>query len=262
MNAPESGEGVSVCISDIGDPRLPRLLQSLKVQTRPRLLRSLKVQTQPPMEILVESRGTVAESRNLMVERSTGEILVFIDADEEAPAHWLHWLTRPIRIGSADIVCGQTMPHPSPWYPSRYLGYLAGVDARHYDLCREDQTIYPMGNTAWRREIFDCFRFDERFGGWAGEDYDINLLAWKKGFVGRFEPRAWVWHDQSHLNTAWRIVHRKYRYMVGAAMAFLKHGRIQDAISRVRERPKRLHWLELLDPPLRALAYLKARSLV
>lgn len=258
MKAPS----VSVLVSDSGDPRLSRLLRSLERQ-------SLLLD-----EVLVEKKGTVASSRNMMVREARGDILVFIDTDEEAPPDWLQWLTRPLHMGW-DIACGPTAPHYNPWYHSRYNDYQAAVDELLYQRCQGDQTAYPMGNTAWKQDVFSSIYddeiemlsgrvFDEDFGGWAGEDYDVNVRAQKAGFRGKFVPRAWVWHDQSHLGSAIKILRRKYRYMVGGALAYLKHDgeRVKANVLRIRHQPRHLHWLELLNPPLRVLAYLKARRLM
>ncbi len=74
-------------------------------------------------------------------------------------------------------------------------------------------------------------------------------------------PEAWVYHDQSQLDTAWKILKRKYRYMVGSTMAYSKNEVLREKASYVLQRTGYLHWLELPNPFLQILAYLRARRL-
>ena len=46
----------------------------------------------------------------------------------------------------------------------------------------------------------------------------------KAGHRGAYVPEAWVYHDQSGRNDLRRLLRRKYRYNVGATMAYLKNG--------------------------------------
>ncbi len=90
----------------------------------------------------------------------------------------------------------------------------------------------------------------------------MNLRALAHGFRGVYVPEAWVYHDQSNLNTARGILRRKYRYMVGGAMAYRKNRALAEQLSKVVHQPKYWHWLEFFNPPLRLMAYVKARMLM
>src|SRR6266566_873890 len=192
---------ISVCISDGGDDRLARTLSSLS--------------SQDVDEILVEKRGTVAGSRNQMYRESTGDVLAFVDTDQEVPPTWVEELSKPLREGRADFACGPTRPHPIS--RCRYSEYHTEIERRHYVRCRDDQTVFPMGNSMWERYVLEAVAssrstrgdrleegrppagrrkvdrgsergstedvdapFDERFTT-GGEDYDVNLRATKLG---------------------------------------------------------------------------------
>src|SRR5437867_94196 len=248
---------ISVCISDAGDDRIARTLRSLS--------------SQGIHEVLVERRGTVAESRNRMYQESSGDILVFIDTDQEVPPGWVEALSDPLRDGDADFTCGPTRPHPDPRSRSAYAAYHAELERRHYLRCRNDQTVFPMGNSMWARYVLEAVAssrstavdragstgagvpFDERFT-MGGEDFDINLRATRLGFRGAFVDRAWVWHDQSNLDNPLKIMRRKLRYCYGGALAHLTNGTRPIQMTRVAVlsspsngtatlRPY-VHWLE------------------
>ena len=231
---------ISVFISDAGDPRLERLLKELK-----------KYEV---YEILVERRGTVAHSRNLMYQRSEGDIIVFIDTDQFPPSSaWLHKLTQPIINGKADYTCGPTKPTPTPYYQSRYLNYFEIFERNLYNRAAVDPSIFPMGNSAWSRKVFDYlikkdgYLFDERFLG-GGEDYDINLRAIKYGFRGLYVKEAWVYHDLSSLNTLQKILRKKMRYAKWGTVALLKNGYMRKRL-RVKY-PIERHWIDIIFNPL------------
>jgi len=93
---------------------------------------------------------------------------------------------------------------------------------------------------------------------WGGEDYDINLRAIKHGFRGKFVKDAWVWHDQSHLNSIEKVLKKRYRYFVGAAIAYLKNGKI-GAEKRVdlKKHFGFFHPIEVVSLILKPIAFIE-----
>jgi glycosyltransferase involved in cell wall biosynthesis len=257
--------GVSVLITLLNDPRVARSLESLSKQEL------------PPSEILVADGGStdgstetarrfidgrvrvevipgsVAVTRNRALRLLEGSIVAFLDADEVAPSQWLRALTEPIRRGEADFTGGPTLPigqagNPMEAYLNAFDGWLYG------DLVPRDITMLPMGNSAWRVDLLRSIGgFDERLA-WGGEDYDVNLRAVARGYRGLFVPGAWVYHDQSRLNTRRKILRRRYRYSVGATMAYLKNGVLSrkafPALSSVRTFRHPMERLNLLIMPV------------
>ncbi len=204
--------------------------------------------------------SSVPQARNLALENLEDvDVVAFLDTDEYAPESWLANLTEAIVKDQADFTGGPTNPIGER---TRYAEYLENIEERHYQLVSQDVSALPMGNSAWRREIFETIGgFDESFVS-AGEDYDINLRALNQGYRGLFVLSAWVYHDQSYLETSWKILKRKYRYMVGGAMAYRKNRTLIEKVGRIVHQPKYWHWLEFFNPPLRILAYLKAKEMM
>ncbi len=207
-----------------------------------------------------DEASPVPQARNMGIKSLPDvDVVAFLDTDEYAPEEWLERLTDPIQADEADFTGGPTRT----WgRMTDYTDYLQTIEERHYRLVARDISNLPMGNSAWRREIFAAIGgFDETFRS-AGEDYDVNLRALDHGYRGLFVPAAWVYHDQSHLDSGWKILKRKYRYMVGGAMAYRKNKALVEKVGRIVKRRKYWHWLEFFNPPLRVVAYLRAKSLM
>ena len=197
--------------------------------------------------------GSITETRNKMLKEITGDILIFIDADEVAPKHWLKSLIGPIINGEADFTGGPTEPLSAA--KSNAEKYVNDFDDWFYkNIVSTDITMLPMGNSAWSKKVFDTVGgFDEKLR-WDSEDYDMNLRAVKAGFKGVLVPEAWVYHDQGHLNTRQKIIKRKYKYSVGATMAYLKNNILWEKATKSTETSIRFHhpyeWIILLIKPV------------
>jgi len=201
--------------------------------------------------------GSVAETRNKVLKKVKGDIIAFIDADEIAPPLWLQKLTRPIEKGYADFTGGGTRPLYPP--KTKIEKFVADFDKWFYEnVVKHDITALPMGNSAWKMEIFNVIGgFDENLK-WGGEDYDINLRAVQAGFRGIYVKGAWVWHDQSHLNTIWKVIKKKYRYSVGATVAYLKNNAFSNKRSMaIKTSVMYKHPIEFLNLGIKAIAFIK-----
>jgi len=165
--------------------------------------------------------GTICQTRAQVINKIKTDIIVFIDADETAPKDWLENLTKPIIEGTADFTGAKTKPRHYP--KNKCEKFVNDFDDWAYEnIVRKDITANAMGNSAYSMKIFDKIgNFDTRMID--SEDFDINLRAVEAGFKGKYVANAWVWHDQSHVDTLWKLISRKYRYSVGSTIVYLKH---------------------------------------
>lgn len=193
--------------------------------------------------------GSVAETRNDAIPEVAGDVVAFLDADELAPDQWLGELIAPIEAGDVDFAGGPTRPLEEP--ASRAERYVNEHEAWFYrEVVSRDVTFLPMGNSAWSTRIFEAIGgFDPRLS-WGGEDYDVNLRAQRAGFEGVFVEEAWVHHDQSRLDSLAAVLRKRYRYMVGATVAYRKNevlwgkaGRSLGDVARFRHPYETLVWL-------------------
>jgi len=206
--------------------------------------------------------GSVASSRDdvlRFIDLTEDNIIIFIDADQKAPKYWLENLVAPIESGEADFTGGGTRPFPRKH--NNLEKYVNKFDEWFYDnIVSNDITALPMGNSAWRADIFNTIGgFDNRLM-WGGEDYDVNLRAISHGFKGKFVKSAWVWHDQQ-FSSIFKYLKKRYRYSVGATIAYIKNNvmstKSKSAISKIQYR----HPIEYVCTLLKIPAFLQGYRL-
>jgi len=205
--------------------------------------------------------GSVAETRNKVLFLLKGDIIVFLDADEVAPPEWLSSLIKPIENGIVDFVGGPTKPLEEP--KNKCEAFVNNFSKWFYkNIACIDISKLPMGNTAWHKKIFQAVGgFDERLK-WGGEDYDINLRALTNGFKGMLIREAWVWHDQSHLNSLNKIIRRKYKYATGATLAYLKNKEGERELRSVaRASMIYFHPIELINFLIKPFAFIRGYTI-
>jgi cellulose synthase/poly-beta-1,6-N-acetylglucosamine synthase-like glycosyltransferase len=246
----DSAPRVSVVVTVWNDPRLARTLESLLVQTL------------PPCEILVAdgggtpamkaiadqyherdrrvrhflAPGTIAETRNVVVRATEGDLVAFLDTDEVAPPGWLRALTKPFADPSVGFVGGPTpaMPGTARTLTARYYdGYLR----RFYDrVARLRPHALPMGNSAWRRSVFDQLgplldlSISSLGLGSIGEaeDMDYELRALAAGWKGVYEPTAGVDHDFSDIRF-FAFLRKQRRYAAGGFLIWRRYRATYEA---------------------------------
>lgn len=228
---------VTVLITLLNDKRVERTLDSLRKQSRApdEILVADGGSRHDILDILArfpEARvehhpGSVAETRASALKNVATDVVAFLDSDEVAPPGWLAALVEPIEAGHADYAGGPTRPLAPP--QGKGEAYLNDFEAWFYpNVVAHDITKLPMGNSAWRVDALrEAGGFDPRLV-WGGEDYDVNIRVAKLGKRGVFVNSAWVFHDQSGRNDLRRLLRRKYRYNVGASLAYMKNGVLRE----------------------------------
>lgn len=150
-----------------------------------------------PVRYVHEPEPGVANARNSALAAATGELIAFLDDDEEAPPGWLAALTEARDRFDADVVFGPVRGR-TPSHVVRHRDYLERFFSRlgpsnsgpieHY---------YGCGNSLLRRAALpDPVRpFSIARNHIGGED-DL-LFGQMKAAGARFAwaPEAWVWED-------------------------------------------------------------------
>ena len=228
---------VSVIITSYNDPRIRSTLLSLNEQSY------------PPDEIFVADGGSkidiesiclkfsvkfemipgnIPQTRSAVINKATGDILVFIDTDEIAPKQWLENLVNPIIKGEADFTGGPTKHLPTSSQTVLYVNLLE--DEMYKGLVQKDIRYLPMGNSAWSRKIFTKIgTFNSNLPG--SEDYDINIRAMNAGFIGKFIPEAWVYHDHSDIDTIFKLIRKRYKYLRTTAKVYRMQSMFKSRLS-------------------------------
>lgn len=182
------------------------------------LANDLSRQAPFPVIYVHEPAPGVANARNAGMARASGELIAFLDDDEEAPSGWLAALLAAQVRYDADVVFGPVKGR-APGEIVEHRDYLerffsregpaeAGIIDHHYGC----------GDSLVRRSALpdpvSPFSADRNHIG--GED---DLLFGHMGAAGKrfaWEPAAWVWEDPvpSRLNLTYTL-QRAFAYGQG-----------------------------------------------
>lgn len=171
-----------------------------------------------PVIYVHEPRPGVAFARNAGMAKASGELVAFLDDDEEAPSGWLAALLTARKRFDADVVFGPVRTR-APKHVIEHRDYLERFFSREGPAeARILDRHYGCGNSLLRRAALPdpVAPFSEERNHIGGED---DMLFGHMGAGGaRFawEPAAWVWEEPvlSRLNLRYTIA-RAFAYGQG-----------------------------------------------
>jgi len=193
-------------------------------------IESLYQQTKPiPFEIItvgVDSFGIIekypnvkfidtvhkcpaSKARNIGNRLSSGEILIFLDADCVVSENWLERILEPF-VDPHIVAVGGGVKFPLKNYWS-----IADNLSMFYSFLYTNSTRYtsqlPSLNLAIRKMVFDNVGgFDESYIVPSGEDFALTLKLAEQGKL-LFKPDAWVLHKPSRNNLNALVRHAYYQ---------------------------------------------------
>jgi glucosyl-dolichyl phosphate glucuronosyltransferase len=156
---------------------------------------------------VLETRPGCSHARNTGIESTEGEVIAFLDDDEEITDTWFQALYDYFQDPDVDYIGGPMLPNwkaePPPWLPVwEYNGVLS-----IFDLSSEPVDYGPgfpgmliSGNCAFRRATLEQvgpYRADlgrGPVGLGAGEDHDLSLRLKKAGCRGVYVPKLAILH--------------------------------------------------------------------
>lgn len=158
---------------------------------------ALAVEAPFPVTYVHEPEPGVANARNAALEQARGEIIAFLDDDEEAPEHWLAALLAAQARYDADVVFGPVRGRAPPSV-TQHRDYLERFFSREGPAAAGViDHYYGCGDSLIRRAAMPDPRrpFSAIRNHIGGED-DL-LFAEMKARGARFAwaPDAWVWED-------------------------------------------------------------------
>jgi GT2 family glycosyltransferase len=151
-------------------------------------------------------------ARNLGVGASTGDVLVFLDADTAPEPGFITQLTRLPALAPEAVTVGRRrhadlsataieapVEQTGPLHELPSPAWLRDAYAATGNLLRAGPTSFRfmisavLGVSRW---FFDEIGgFDESFTAYGGEDWEWAHRAWLSGAIFAHEPAAVAWHD-------------------------------------------------------------------
>ena len=168
----------------------------------------LALALRPARTRVVHAPGTIAEARQLGVTESTGDVLVFSDADVAFNADYFLRLHAQFDRPGTDGVCGPKLSRDAH---ATYYRLVAGAQRATYGLLRVAGA--SGSNMAMTRTAF------ERLGGFrlalrCNEDTELFLRAGRRGLRVLYDDGLVVWatdHRRLQRGVAWKSAHSLVR---------------------------------------------------
>lgn len=168
-----------------------------QVDSARQTVRALAADAACPVHYVHEPRAGVANARNAGMAKASGELIAFLDDDEEAPEIWLAELLAAQAMYDADVVFGPVRGRAPDSvtehrdYLERFFSRLGPAEAGVIDH------YYGCGDSLLRRSALPnpVSPFATERNQIGGEDDMLFGQMQAAGAVFAWEPEAWVWED-------------------------------------------------------------------
>ena len=160
------------------------------------------INTVYPLRYYYEARPSAPGARNAGIKQAQGEIVIFLDDDEEPDNDLIKAHLANYTDSSVGIVGGKVLEDSCEKdIPDSKIGMIRKFDAREYggfrkDVRRENVMHVKGGNMSVRKDVAEeVGGFDERFEGTAEyEEFDFCLQVLKRGYKIVYDPAAVIKH--------------------------------------------------------------------
>lgn len=209
---------------------LPGTLESLAAQPRLQELEVVVVEDgsfdatasvvgkYPWCRLVRQPASGAAAARNRGIRETSGEIVLFLDADCRVAPDWVQRMTRPLlEDPTLGGVVGRFASSQRNWV-ARLI--QLDLDSRYRRMERFPETDFVNTATcAFRRSVLGTDPFDTCFGKL--EDIELSFRLAERGVRMRYLPDAVVEHR--HPERLWHHVRRRFLYGRHAPALFRRH---------------------------------------
>ena len=164
-------------------------------------------------------------ARNVGINNSKGEILVFFDADEIADNKWLINIVKPFLcqkniggVGGKVVTMDQDF-FIKPLSLEPLFGMSAPIDETPYG--------FATCNIAYRKKVLlEVNGFDERFDPRFRGDSDLGYRVIKSGYKIIYAPKAITYHPAQHLS--FKKAPKTFFFRFHDVLLYSKHGKMAN----------------------------------
>lgn len=145
-----------------------------------------------PISLITQLNAGPAKARNVGVESTKGDIIIFLDSDCITPPNWIEGMVRPLTGDVAGCNCGYQTKN-SENLIARYIGYE--IARRHERLNKNDIDTVGSYSASFIKEIFlKAGGFNTDYRTASGEDFDLSFNIHKMGYRLIFTDSTFVFH--------------------------------------------------------------------
>lgn len=195
-----------------------RIVDNNCIDDTENVVREIQSQTSRSLEYVKETNQGLSHTRNAGIRHGSGDIIGFIDDDEEIDENWYCVAAREFADPATQFIGGPYLPNwatPAPkWLPPGYHGVIGVTPERPRSAFGASfPGIVVGGNAVIRRSVFDLIgMYDTKLGRsgkglLANEDLEFHRRLINAGLYGMYVPDLIIYH---HI-PAERLTHKYYR---------------------------------------------------
>lgn len=191
------------------------------------MIREIQSQAALPVVYVKETRQSSSYARNAGISAGDGEIIGFIDDDEEVDENWYHVVAREFADKTVQFIGGPYLPNwaaAAPnWLPPGYNGVIGVVNPKPRTVFTTAFVGNLMGgNAVIRRTVFDQVGMYSTKLGRSGkgllseEDAEFYRRLLAAGLIGMHIPDLIIYHHIPPERLT-RKYHRRWCYWRGVS---------------------------------------------
>jgi len=213
------GDKIQRCISSLKRQRTQKTFEIIIVDDGS-TDGSLQSIADPGIRVIKKANQGPAAARNLGVEESRGEVVLFTDSDCEPLENWIEEMVRPLSNPGISGVKGCYLTRQKEIVP-----LFVQLEYEHrYDRMKRDRYIdfidtYSAGFV--KKDFLAVGKYDSSFPTPSVEDQEFSFRMWEKGHRMVFNPDAKVHH--THPESLWGYMRKKFRIGFWKALVLRKH---------------------------------------
>ena len=169
------------------------------------VVQALKSQSGPPIQYVREHKQGLSHARNAGIAAGTGELIGFIDDDEEVDEFWYEVIAREFADPATQFIGGPYLPNwvtPVPdWLPPGYHAAIGAIPPKPRSRFGKEFGANLMGgNAVIRRDVFSTVGTyaphlgRSNKGLLSEEDAELYRRLEKAGIQGIYVPDLVIYH--------------------------------------------------------------------